>query len=244
MMFQKIPLDRVKAILFDLDGTLVETDNRWARTLAERLAPLRRAFPRLDTRASSRRIVMALETPTNYAMSLCEHLGLGSDLLGLADLVRKSKGLATHERSEMIEGSRELLETLNGRVKMAVVTTRARREATAFIEQLGFQRFFPVVVTREDVWWMKPHPTPVLKAASSLGVSPDHCLMVGDTTMDIRSARRAGAFAVGVLSGYGEREELERAGAQLVLKRAALLLGYLCSPREPLGEGMGRSSGE
>ena len=50
---------------------------------------------------------------------------------------------------------------------------------------------------------MKPHPEPVRKAALRLGVSVQHCLMVGDTTMDMAAARRAGAWAVGVLSGLG-----------------------------------------
>jgi phosphoglycolate phosphatase-like HAD superfamily hydrolase len=169
---------------------------------------------------------MASETPTNYFMSLLEHLGLGSSFFGLADLLRRSKGLATRQDSELVEGSGALLEVLEGHYGLAVVTTRARPEAYAFIQHAGIERFFPVVITRQDVLRMKPHPEPVRKAAALLGVNPEECLMIGDTVPDMRAARRAGAIAVGVLSGFGERPELERAGAQLILERAAQILDY------------------
>jgi phosphoglycolate phosphatase len=220
----------IQAILFDLDGTLIETDNRWVEVLAQKLVPLKRLLPRLDAHALARKLVMASETPTNYLMSLLEHLGLGSSFFGLADLLRRSKGLATRENSELVEGSEALLEALQGRYGLAVVTTRARPEACAFMQHSGIERFFPVIVTRQDVLRMKPHPEPVRKAAVLLGVNPEQCLMIGDTVPDIRAARRAGATAVGVLSGFGERPELERAGAHLILERAAQILDYLPPP--------------
>jgi phosphoglycolate phosphatase len=219
--------DGVEAVLFDLDGTLVETDNHWVESLERRLRPLQKALPRLDPHALARWLVIAIETPSNIAISTLEHVGLDSHFLGLADRVRRSKGLATREGSEAVEGSAELLTALAARYKLAVVTTRARPEAAAFLEQLGLAAFFPVVVTRQDVLRMKPHPEPVRKAARLLGVPPERCIMVGDTVPDVRAARRAGAWAVGVLSGFGERQEMERAGAHLILDRAALLANYV-----------------
>lgn len=220
-------LRSIEAVLFDLDGTLIETDNRWAAIFAHRLEPLKRIAPRLDTAALGRSLVMAVETPANYAITLVEHLGLRSSFFGLADRVRRSKGIATKEAAALVEGSKALLEYLQPRYKLAVVTTRARPEASAFVNLAGLGRFFPVVVTREDVWRMKPHPAPIRKAAAMLSVAPERCLMVGDTTMYILAARRAGAYALGVLSGFGERRELERAGAHIILDHAALLLTLL-----------------
>ena len=225
--FCGIPPGTIEAILFDLDGTLVETNNRWAETLATRIEPLKRVFPRLDPVKWSRGVVMAIETPTNYAISVLERLGVGSSFFGLADRIRKSKGLATKKGSALIEGSWTLLDALEGRYKLAVVTTRARPEAQAFIRQSKFGSFFPVVVTRQDVWGIKPHPAPVRHAARQLGVPPERCVLIGDTSMDMRSARRAGAYAVGVLSGFGVREELEAAGAHLILDRAEQILEHL-----------------
>lgn len=220
-------LDRIEAVLFDLDGTLVETNNRWAKTLSEKLKRLTPILPHLDPEILARDLVMALETPTNYIVSICERLGLESSFFGLTDRIRRSKGLATREGSMPVEGSQALLEALNGHYKMAVVTTRARPEAQTFLSQIGAERFFSVVVTRQDVFLMKPHPEALRKAAALLGVAPSRCLMVGDTAVDIRSARRACAYAVGVLSGFAMRSQLERAGAHLILDRAAQLLDYL-----------------
>jgi phosphoglycolate phosphatase-like HAD superfamily hydrolase len=220
-------LDQIQAVLIDLDGTLVETDNRWAATMAQRLLPLKRLLPRLDTEALGRSLVMSIEMPANYAISLIERLGLSDAIRGLSDRVRRSKGLATRQESEMVPGTERLLQGLQGRYKLAVVTTRARPEALAFVEQMGLAHYFPVVVTRQDVFYMKPHPEPVRRAAALLGVPAQRCAMIGDTTMDVLAARRAGALAVAVLSGFGSRRELERAKADLILDRAEQLLDLL-----------------
>ena len=220
-------LEHIEAVLLDLDGTLVETDNRWAADLGERLAPLRKVLPWVNTDALARSLVMSVEMPANYAVSIIEHLGLGKAIQGIGDHIRRSKGLATQKGSERVAGTDRLLRTLQGRYALAVVTTRARPEAHAFIEELGLSAYFPVVITRQDVFYMKPHPDPVLRAAEGLGIPPERCAMVGDTTMDVRAARRAGAFAVAVLSGFGSRKELERAKADLILDTAVELLAYL-----------------
>jgi phosphoglycolate phosphatase len=227
MSDQEVFQHPIEAILFDLDGTLVETDNRWAAMVAGRLEPLRRVFPRLDCDKLGRKVVMAIETPSNYAISLLEHVGLGSSFFGLADMVRQSKGLATQGASVTVEGTEELLTTLEGRYPLGIVTTRARPEAHSFLKRMQYHDLFSVVITRQDVLRMKPHPAPVRKAIDELNAAPERCIMVGDTTLDIRSARRAGAYAVAVLSGFGQREELERAGAHLILDRAVQLLDYL-----------------
>ncbi len=220
-----LALDRIQAFLFDLDGTLIESDDRWVATLATHLGSLARFSRRHDAESLARTLVMAIETPTNYAMSALEHLGIGSSFFGLADRLRRARGLATREVSETVRGSEALLETLATRFKLAVVTTRARPEAYAFLEGSGLERFFPVVITRQDVLRMKPHPEPVRTAAGMLQVAPEACAMVGDTAADMRAARRAGALAIGVLSGFGRRHELERAGADLILDYAQDLLG-------------------
>ena len=227
MIRPEISFDAVEAILFDLDGTLVETHNRWAAKLGAKLAFLKRILPRLDPQAIGRSLVMAIETPANYLVSLSEHLGLGSSFFGLSDRFRQSKGLATRGTSRPIEGTERLLAALDERYKLAVVTTRARPEAMSFVKAIKPAGLFSVVVTRQNTWRMKPHPAPVRRAAAMLGASPERCVMVGDTIMDIRAARRAGSIAIGVLSGFGTREELERAGAHLILDRAEQLLAYL-----------------
>ncbi len=84
-----------------------------------------------------------------------------------------------------------------------------------------------IVAAREDTRRLKPHPEPILFAAQKLNVPVDRCLMVGDTTVDMEAARAAGAWAVGVLCGFGEQGELKRAGADVILETTADLTGVL-----------------
>lgn len=220
-------LAQMRGILFDLDGTLIETDDHWADIVERRLAFLGRVFRRLDTGRLARAIVMRSEIPANYAMLVLEHLGIGSDFFGLADRVRRARGLATDQAVSVVQGTEELLEALSGRYSLALVTTRGETEALAFLRQLDLARFFSVIITRQQVLRMKPHPEPVLTAAKELKLETNHCVLIGDTVMDMQAARRAGSLAIGVLSGFGDRQQLEDAGAHLILDRAEQVLAFL-----------------
>jgi phosphoglycolate phosphatase-like HAD superfamily hydrolase len=72
----------------------------------------------------------------------------------------------------------------------------------------------------------KPHPDPILWTAEQLEITSRDCLMVGDTTVDIRAARSAGAQSVGVLSGFGSERELRRAGADVILRDVTGLVDF------------------
>jgi phosphoglycolate phosphatase-like HAD superfamily hydrolase len=83
---------------------------------------------------------------------------------------------------------------------------------------------------------MKPHPEPLLFAAREMGVQPEECLMIGDTTIDIRTGKSAGAQTVGVLCGFGTERELVAAGAGLVLPTTSDLLAFLQPAEDSLGK--------
>ncbi len=80
---------------------------------------------------------------------------------------------------------------------LGVVTSRSREDAVAYLAQQGLGDLFWVVITRDDVRRLKPHPMPVEKAAEQLGLVPEQCVMVGDTNLDVRAARLAGALVGG-----------------------------------------------
>jgi len=218
-------LDRitVDAILFDLDGTLMDTDDQAVETLARQLQRLHWPCPQ----RAARRLVMASETPGNALMTLVDVLGLDAPLMVLTDRLRRWRGLRTQDNFRVIAGVEEMLAELNGRYRLAVVTTRGLAEAEVFLDQYDLRGLFDALVTRESTWRLKPHPAPIRRAARLLGVPVERCVMVGDTTVDVRAARRAGAWAVAVLCGLGEREELERADAHLILEHTAQLSSLL-----------------
>jgi phosphoglycolate phosphatase len=128
------------------------------------------------------------------------------------------RGVHTPEEFRPVDGVGDMLRDLRQRYHLAIVTTRSCQSASTFLAQQNLTDLFDVVVGREDTWRIKPHPSPVRHAADQLGIPIERCLMVGDTTSDIWAARAAGARSAGVLCGFGQEDELDRAGADLILK--------------------------
>jgi HAD superfamily hydrolase (TIGR01509 family) len=217
---------KIEAVLFDLDGTLIDTDGQVVAALARYLTPLTYLFP-FNPTSLARRLVMRAETPGNALMTLFDVVGLDDNVFAIGDTLRRWRGLHPRRNLPLIAGVDATLRTLAHRYRLAIVTTRGRRDAESFLTQHGLTHVFKLVITRESTRRLKPHPAPILLAAEKLGLPLDRCLMVGDTTPDIRSARAAGAWAVATLSGFGEQNELMRVGAHAILNSVADLGGIL-----------------
>jgi len=231
----------IDAILFDLDGTLVATDDAAVSNLAHRLRPVRWLLPGRDPVGAARRLIMGLERPGSGLVSLLDRVGLDDNLFGLGDRLRRLRGLSAPPDFHAIDGVEPMLDELSQRYRLGIVTTRSRRHAQAFLEQESLAGMVQVIASREDTRRLKPHPSPVLYAAKEMGVPIERCLMVGDTTVDIEAACSAGAWAVGVLCGFGQRQELEEAGADLILDTTADLVRTL---RKATDDGLMGRSGE
>jgi HAD superfamily hydrolase (TIGR01549 family) len=217
----------IDAILFDLDGTLVETDDQAVEVLAHRLHPVRRLLPGKDPQRAARHLLMGWEGPVTRILALLDRIGLDDKVLGLDERLRRLRGVNAPLRFRPIDGTGEMLHELSRRYYLAIVTTRKHHEARVFLEQQELTDLVPVITGRDDVWRIKPHPSPVCHTAEQLGVPVERCLLVGDSTVDIEAARAAGARSVGVLCGFGNKEELERAGADLILDNTSNLQDWL-----------------
>lgn len=217
----------IDAVLFDLDGTLVETDDDAVERLTRRLQRLRWALPGRDPGHTARRILMAAESPANSLLTLLDRVGLDDNVLDLGDRLFRMRGLSTPLNFRPVEGVIETLQDLGRRYHLAIVTTRSRLHAEAFLKQEGLDGLVRVIVGREDTWRIKPHPDPIRHAAKQLKVPIERCLMVGDTSVDVLAARAAGARSVGVLSGFGVEKDLDRAGADMIVDSAAQLQHWM-----------------
>jgi phosphoglycolate phosphatase len=96
-----------------------------------------------------------------------------------------------------------------------------------FLEQFDLVKYFDAIVTGLSAPHTKPFPDPIFLAAQKMGVKPSECLMIGDTTVDIRAGKSAGAQTVGVLCGFGEEKELLGMGADLILGNTPQLVDAL-----------------
>ncbi len=218
----------VEAILFDLDGTLIDTDDEAVAALARRLAPLVRLAP-FAPHVVARRLVMWAETPGNALVTLFDMAGVDDNIFAIGDTLRGWRGLRPRADLPLVPGIEPAMHALAERYRLAIVTTRGRRDVEAFLAGHDLAHLFSTVATRESTRRVKPHPAPIHFVAAQLGLRPQRCVMVGDTTVDIRSARAAGAWVAAVLSGFGTRDELERAKADLLLDSVAQLAEVLAT---------------
>lgn len=219
-----MPLDlaRIQAICFDVDGTLSDTDDRWVERLAAVLRPLR--LP--QHRRLARWLIMGMETPANWLYEALDRLHLDDEAARLVDwLFRQQNKRSGH--FTLIEGVDEMLMRLKERYPLAVVSARGEKATLSFLEQFNLRGHFRAIATALTCVHTKPLPHPVLWAAEQMGVNPVNCLMVGDTVVDIRAGKAAGAQTVGVLCGFGRERELRRAGADLILENTAQLSAVL-----------------
>ncbi len=223
MSVPPIPLQTIKGWFFDLDGTLMDTDDQAVDSLAGKLRLIG------DQRAQklARRLVMMGETPMNRMLTMADIVGLDRQVLAL----RRRLSMQVKPTFRIVKGVKPLLEQLARLGNLAVVSTRLRQDAALFLRQHELESIFPLCVTQETTPRLKPHPQPVAYAVHHFGLEPSDCVMVGDTPVDMLAARRAGAWAIGVLCGFGEEVELRRAGAHLILTSTAELLPLVARQR-------------
>ena len=218
----ELNLKKIEALCFDVDGTLSDTDDQYVLKFEKFVRPFKFLFKDQDSHQAARRFVMWSEAPGNLLIGIPDILGLDDELASLMDkLIRRQQKPLKHFM--IIEGVKEMLSALHGKYPMAVVTARGEEGTIQFLEQYELLPFFEVVVTALTAEHTKPYPDPIIHAAKVMGTPPENCLMIGDTTVDIRAGKAAGAQTVGVLCGFGEKEELCKHGADLILETTATL---------------------
>lgn len=115
-------------------------------------------------------------------------------------------------------------------VAVGIVTSKARERLIADAACLGIQRLIDVAVCAGEAAAAKPDPAPVLAALELVGIDPSRSAVVGDTVVDVTAGRAAGALAIGVAWGHGDRAELVNAGAAAVADEPWELIGLLLGP--------------
>jgi len=218
-----LDIHRIKALCFDVDGTLSDTDDQWVDKFAGFLAPIRWFFARQDVRPFARWLVMGMESPGNIVYNLLDWMRLDDDIARVYSKMARRRTVRPTKKFWLIPGIREVLIQLSQRYPMAVVSARDAESTYRFLEQFELTQLFQVVATSQTCEFTKPYPHPVQWAAEQMGVKPEECVMIGDTTVDIRAGKLAGAQTIGVLCGFGQERELRRVGADLILSSTACI---------------------
>ena len=210
-----MPLDisRIKALCFDVDGTLSDTDDYYAQKIARFLPqPLFR-----DPTHTARRLVMWVESPGNALLGFADRIGIDDEMVAFIDWLNRHRK-SPLKKYLIVPGVEEMFKQMEGRFPMSVVSARDEKSTMRFLTQFDLCKYFEVIVTGLSAPHTKPYPDPIFLAAEKMGVQPQECLMIGDTTVDMRAGKAAGAQTAGVLCGFGEEPELRQLGADLILK--------------------------
>ena len=222
-----LDISQIRALCFDVDGTLSDTDDQFVQKLLKLFKPFRFVFPNKDPRPFARRIVMATETPGNFLYGIPDRLGIDDEIAAIGDFIYRLGLGKSSKPFLLIPGVKETLEQLKSHYPMAVVSARGRRSTQKFLDQFELTPYFNCIATAHTCEHTKPYPDPILWAAENMNAIPEECLMIGDTTVDIKAASAAGVQSVGVLCGFGEEDELRQSGADFILESTALLPSVL-----------------
>ncbi len=210
----------IKAIIFDLDGTLVNSLEDLADST--NFALKQKDFPTHETEkfkyfvGDGIRKLIERALPENQRDE--ETIGEIFDIF------------MNHYRSHYMDktvpyaGISNLLKKLASLgIKTAVVSNKIQEMAERVVEKLlgdGFQ----IVCGKQESFPAKPDPALTLKVIEGLGVAPSECLFVGDSGMDMKVAKNAGCVGVGVLWGFREEDELTQNGADYIINNPNLIL--------------------
>jgi pyrophosphatase PpaX len=221
--YHPFPLSRARpiAILFDLDGTLVDT-------VPFILEAVRYAFEGYGACPTDAEWIAGIGTPLRA--QLASFARQPGDVEPLFERYR-SFWLARHdERTRAFPGALEAVAALSGAGHpIGVVTAKIEQGAYRTLRHTGLLPHVQAVVGADSCANAKPHPEPVLLALERLGSTPTEAVLVGDSPHDVAAAKAAGARAVAALWGACERRVLEAAGADFFLDDVRLVPGLVAT---------------
>lgn len=197
-----------KLVIFDLDGTLLNTSRDIQRVLNGSLAHF--GLPTLS-------IEKTVEFIGDGARKLIQR-ALPKDKAFMLDELHAhySKAFAEcdNELTDLYDGAEELLSKLKAHdVKTAIVTNKPQRATDAVYAKLLSRFCFDCVIGQSEKYPLKPEPHSTLAVMEALHVEKEDCLFVGDGETDVKTAKNAGIDGVSALWGYRSRSQLKEAGA-------------------------------
>lgn len=227
-------LEKIKLIIFDVDGTLAETDDYFVEKATVMTGKVLPFVKRSTIEKPVRAVVMAGETGIHLCYRLLDMIGLDSVLHRFHN--RMSVGNAYKYRE--VEGMSGMLDKLSRDYQIGIITSGGRKSTDAFIEKFGIADRISYVISAEDCRFIKPHPMPILTMAARAGIPAANCLMVGDTVFDILCAKRAGALSAAVKTGFDSLRFLRLFHADIELDSVSDLPEVLSRSRGEMGDSM------
>lgn len=200
-------------IVFDVDGTLVDSQHLIVAAQAEAFAEVGLPAPTRERSLS----VVGLSLPQAFTALV----GADGPVLALSEAYKQAFGrlrARAEIRESLFPGAADLLARLHRApaVQLGIATGKSRRGVDHLVAVHGWEGWFATVQTADDAP-SKPHPAMLEQAMAETGAAPDRTVMIGDSTYDMVMARGAAVTALGVAWGYHAPEALRAAGAHAVV---------------------------
>ena len=206
-----------RLIVYDLDGTLVDTLG--------------------DIAAAANHLLRQVGSPELPAREIRRYIGRGvhelvRGCLKSDDPVRLEQGVtiyrayyAAHlvDQSRLYPGALAVLTHFNAR-RQAVITNKPNPFSRDILRAVGVEGLFCAIVGGDSEYPKKPHPASIRALMETWGVSPAETLFIGDSPIDIETGRNAGVLTVGVTHGFSDEDELRRAAPEAIVRDFEALL--------------------
>ncbi len=188
-------------ILFDLDGTLIDSTEAILESFHAALQKCA-AFDVEDEK-----ILSLIGHPLDFMFA---HIGVRNEIEECVQSYKRHYHKIFKQKTKLLPMADEAIQKAANFAKLGIVTTKTGTYSKELMEYLGLADFFEVVIGREDVIHPKPHPEPILKAMHYMNSIKEQSWMIGDTCLDMEAAHAAKIHAIGLTCGYGQPSHLQK----------------------------------
>jgi phosphoglycolate phosphatase len=226
---------KVDAVIFDLDGTLIDSIDIY-------FAIVENALQKLHMPPVSRDQILAAAESEDFKWELVLPQEVLSDKQTIIDevwtVINEIAPQMFADNLDLIRGADHIVEDMasNG-LKIGLVTSTQRRYLKIKMQPLknsGVAGLFDVIITSDDVEKRKPAPDPLIACAEQLDLQPINCVYVGDTATDMKAGKAARMRTVGVLTGFDDYESLDRENPDAIIESVQTLGTVIASSSSPI----------
>ena len=201
-------------ILFDLDGTLIDSTEAILKCFDDSFIHFGLSTP------APEEIKALIGHPLDYMYT---HLGIEEEKVwDFVDVYKMHYRKRSKPMTIFLPDAVEAIQEAATFARLGIVTTKTGEYSRILLEHMGVMKYFEVLIGREHVTHPKPHPEPINMALTQMdinlkdGKNGNNIWMIGDTCMDLNSAKSAGIQSIGVTCGYGDEASLAECGTLLV----------------------------
>ena len=215
---KSLKFPNIKAVIFDLDGTLIRSSINFKQMKKSIIDLLVKNGLRYSIFSESWKTTKIIEVGKKNLKDKGFNDNEIRKVLNSVTETMNNVEMENVSKTVQIEGARKTILALRERgLRIGVLTRGCRRYANEALKRTDMLKLIDVFLARDDTDRPKPDPHHLLKIIQSLNIKPEETIMVGDSTLDATCAVDANVLFIGVLTGIANREELIKAGSYIVL---------------------------